>query len=142
MKIEPLLNSLKGMPLDFLSTVLDTLPVEFTIIDADDNVLFWNRHGIRVFKRGPAVIGRNVRMCHPAVSVDKVELVIERLRSGEEDHIDFWIDLPDGDTPRKLLIRYYAICDEGGNHLGILETTINLTPLQAYTGEYRLGDFK
>ncbi|MHA2384702.1 MAG: PAS domain-containing protein [Candidatus Thorarchaeota archaeon] len=142
MKIEPLLNSLKGMSLDFLSTVLDTLPVEFTIIDADDNVLFWNRHGIRVFKRGPAVINRNVRMCHPAVSIDKVELVIERLKSGEEDYIDFWIDLPDGDTPRKLLIRYYALRDDEGNHLGILETTINLTPLQAYTGELRLDDLK
>ncbi|MFX0055141.1 MAG: PAS domain-containing protein [Promethearchaeota archaeon] len=142
MKIEPLLNSLKEMSIDFLSTVLDTLPVEFTIIDADDNVLFWNRHGIRVFKRGPAVISRNVRMCHPAVSIDKVELVIERLKSGEEDYIDFWIDLPDGDTPRKLLIRYYALRDDDGNHLGILETTINLTPLQAYTGEFRLGDLK
>lgn len=142
MKIEPLLNSLKGMPPGFLSTVLDTLPVEFTIIDADDNVLFWNRHGIRVFKRGPAVIGRNVRMCHPTVSMDKVELVIRRLKSGEEDFIDFWIDLPDGDAPRKLLIRYYALRDDEGNHLGILETTINLTPLQAYTGEFRLGDQK
>ncbi|MHA2020735.1 MAG: PAS domain-containing protein, partial [Candidatus Thorarchaeota archaeon] len=77
-----------------------------------------------------------------ALSVDKVELVIERLKSGEEDYIDFWIDLPDGNTLRKLLIRYYAIRDEGGNHLGILETTINLTPLQAYTGEFRLDDFK
>jgi DUF438 domain-containing protein len=107
MKIEQLLNSLEGMSLDFLSTVLDTLPVEFTIIDADDKVLFWNRHGIRVFKR-----------------------------------IDFWIDLPDGDAPRKLLIRYYAIRDEEGNYLGILETTINLTPFQEYSGEFRLSDLK
>jgi DUF438 domain-containing protein len=122
--------------------VLDTLPVEFTVIDADDNVLFWNRHGIRVFKRGPAVISRNVRMCHPSVSIDKVDLVIERLKNGKEEYIDFWIDLPDGDTPRKLLIRYYALRDDEGKYLGILETSINLTPLQAYTGEFRLGDLK
>jgi PAS domain S-box-containing protein len=141
MTIEPLLKALDGLKLDFLSRILDTLPIEFSVIDADDNVRFWNQHGIRIFKRGPGVIGRNVRMCHPSASVDKVELVIETLRSGKEDCVSFWLDLPEGDKPRKLLIRYFAIRDQTGKYLGILETTINLTPLQQITGENRLGDF-
>ena len=100
------------------------------------------QHGTRIFKRGPAVIGRNVTMCHPKDSLDKVERVIELLKSGERDHVDFWIDLPDEDKPRKLLIRYFAIRDENEKYLGILETTINLTPLQVITGENRLGDLE
>ena len=140
MTIDPLLKALESMSVEFLSAMLDTLPLEFSVIDADDNVKFWNQHGTRIFKRGPAVIGRNVTMCHPKDSLDKVERVIELLKIGERDHVDFWIDLPDGDKPRKLLIRYFAIRDDNEKYLGILETTINLTPLQAITGQNRLGD--
>ena len=137
MKIEQLLNALSKMSADFLSTMLDTLPVEFSVLDADDNVLFWNKHGIRIFKRGPGVIGRNARMCHPEKSVDKVEKVLEYLKSGKRDRIDFWLDLPDGDKPRKLMIQYHAIRDDDGNYLGTLETTINLTDYQKITGALR-----
>ncbi len=142
MKIEPLVKALEKMSADFLSSMLDTLPVEFSVLDAEDNVLFWNKHGIRVFKRGPAVIGRNARMCHPKVSLDKMEKVLEYLKSGERDKIEFWLDLPVDDKPRKLMIQYRAIRDEDGNYLGTLETTINLTEYQGITGENRLGDFE
>jgi len=142
MTIEPLMNALKKMDYEFLSALFDTLPIEFSIIDADDNVLFWNYHGVRIFKRGPAVIGRNVRMCHPSDSIDKVDKVIKVLKSGERNEVQFWLDLPDGDTPRKLFIRYRAIRDDSGKYLGILETTVNLTPLQGIEGEQRLGDFQ
>jgi hypothetical protein len=141
MTIDPLMKALESMPLEFLSAMLDTLPLEFSVIDVDDNVMFWNQHGTRIFKRGPGVIGRNVTTCHPKASLEKVEKVIELLKIGERDHVDFWIDLPEGDKPRKLLIRYFAIRDDNQKYLGILETTINLTPLQAITGENRLGDF-
>ncbi len=142
MTIETLMNALKAMDYDFLSAVFDTLPVEFSLIDANDNVLFWNYHGTRIFKRGPAVIGRNVRMCHPADSIDKVNQVLRVLKSGERDVIKFWLDLPDGDTPRKVFIRYHAIRAKSGEYLGTLETTMNLTPLQGIEGEKRLGDFE
>ena len=141
MTIEPLLNSLGKMSTEFLAQLLDSLPVEFSVIDAEDNVLFWNYHGTRIFKRGPGVIGRNVRMCHPSESLHKVEKVLEHLKSGKEDSVDFWLDLPDGDKTRKVLIRYIAVRDAEGKYLATMEATINLTPLQAITGENRLGDF-
>ena len=142
MKIEPLVKALEKMSADFLTSMLDTLPVEFSVLDADDNVLYWNKHGIRVFKRGPAVIGRNARMCHPKTSLDKMDKVLEYLKSGKRDRIDFWLDLPEDGKPRKLMIQYRAIRDEDGNYLGTLETTINLTEYQGIAGESRLGDFE
>ena len=142
MPIEQLMTALKGMSYDFLGAMLDALPIEFSVIDANDNVLFWNKHGIRVFKRGPGVIGRNVRMCHPSASLDKVEKVVQLLKAGDKDHVDFWIDLPEDGNPRKMLIRYYAIRNEDGEYLGTLEASINLTPLQKITGENRLGDLE
>jgi PAS domain S-box-containing protein len=141
MTIEPLLNAIKGVPPELLAAIFDAMPIEFSVIDGDENVIFWNQHGTRIFKRGPAVIGRNVRMCHPQGSLDKVEKVIQTLKSGEKDEVAFWIDLPDDDKPRKLLIRYNAIRDDDGKYLGIVESTINLTPLQKITGQNRLGDF-
>ena len=109
MTIEPLLKAIEKMSTNFLAAVFDTLPVQFSVIDADDNVLFWNLHGIRIFKRGPAVIGRNVRMCHPKASLNKIEKVLEYLKSGERDRIEFWMDLPDGDEERSFLgLSYWA----------------------------------
>jgi hypothetical protein len=142
MTIEPLMNALKTMSPEVLSVMLDTLPIEFSVVDADDNVLFWNQHGTRIFKRGPGVIGRNVRMCHPKGSLDKVENVIKYLKSGKGDHVAFWIDLPDGETTRKILIRYFAMRDSEGKYLGTLEASLNLIPLQKIKGESRLADFK
>ena len=141
-RIEPLMKALEKMNTDFLSVMHDVLPVDFSVIDADDNVLYWNRHGIRIFKRGPAVIGRNVRMCHPAGSIHKVEKVLEYLKGGERDEIDFWLDMPVDGVPSKVLIRYKAIRDEEGKYLGTLEASINLTPLKTIEGENRLGDFE
>ena len=142
MTIEPLLKALEKMSPEFLAAMNDMLPVDFSVIDADDNVLYWNRHGERAFKRGPAVIGRNVRMCHPSGSLYKVEKVLEYLKSGKKNEVEFWLDMPVNGTPSKVLIRYKAIRDGEGNYLGTLETSINLTPLKAIEGENRLGDFE
>ena len=70
------------------------------------------------------------------------EKILEYLKSGKRDRIDFWLDLPEDGKPRKLMIQYRAIRDEDGNYLGTLETTINLTEYQSITGESRLGDFE
>ena len=47
-----------------LEAFLDTLPVEFSITDADDRVVAWNRHETRLFRRAQGVLGRDVRNCH------------------------------------------------------------------------------
>lgn len=127
---------------EFLAAMLDAFPMEFSVIDADDKVRFWNQHETRIFRRGYGVLGKDVRNCHPKKSLDKVLEVIDSLRSGEKDHVDFWIDLPAEGEPRKLLIRYFAIRGNDGKYLGTLEATLNLTPLQEISGENRLGDFK
>lgn len=142
MRIEALKHALDALDTEFLMIAMDTMPIEFTIIDGDDNVRFWNKHGIRVFKRGPAVIGRNVRMCHPQNTLASVEKVLKYLKSGENDYLDFWIDKKVGDETIKLFIRYAAIRDDQGNYLGTLETTIDITQFQGITGERRVSDIE
>ncbi len=54
-----------------LEALLDTLPVDFSLLDENDRVLAWNRHETRIFKRAEAVLGLDVRNCHPKKSLDK-----------------------------------------------------------------------
>ena len=60
------------LPDNVLEAVLETLPMEFSVLDADDKVLAWNKHDSRIFKRPEGVVGRDVKNCHPKRSLDKV----------------------------------------------------------------------
>jgi len=128
------------LPRDVLEAVLETIPVEFSVLDADDKVLAWNKHEARIFKRPEAVVGRDVRNCHPRKSLHKVEQILSEMKSGERDRARFWIDMQIGNTSEKqrILIEYYALRDPTGRYLGCLEASQNITDLQKITGEKRL----
>ena len=129
---------------DIIGTLLETIPFEFSVIDADDKVLAWNKHDTRIFKRPVGVIGRDVRNCHPKKSVHLVEKILDEMKSGERNLARFWIDLALGsenkDKKSKILIEYYALRDTSGNYLGCLELSRNISEIQSLSGEKRLLD--
>lgn len=130
------------MPENVLEALLETIPIEFSVVDKDDKVLVWNRHKTRIFKRPEAVVGRNVRDCHPKKSLDKVEAILREMKDGKRDKARFWIDLPIGPAgeKQKVLIEYYALRDGQGNYLGCLEASQNIAEIQSLQGEKRLLD--
>ena len=117
-----------------LSHLLDTLPIDITFVGADDTVRYFSQGSERVFPRTKAIIGRNVKNCHPPASVHIVEGIIADFKSGKKDHEDFWIKLGD----KFVYIRYFAVRDEAGSYLGVLEVTQDIAPIQAIEGEKRL----
>ena len=125
-----------------LEVLLETLPVEFSLVDHDDKVLAWNKHETRIFKRPEAALGRNVRQCHPEKSLSKVEKIILEMKEGKRDVAKFWIDLPIGKDggKNKVLIQYLALRDKDGKYLGCLEASQNITQIQEIKGEKRLLD--
>ena len=125
-----------------LEAILDTLPIEFSVLNKDDEVRAWNKHETRIFKRPEAAIGRNVRQCHPPKSVDKVEKIISEMKEGKRDIAEFWINLPIGEagSERKILIRYFALRNKDGRYLGCLEASMDITDIQKIRGEKRLLD--
>lgn len=125
-----------------IDAVLETIPVEFSLIDKNDNVLGWNKHETRIFKRPKGVVGRNVRNCHPRKSLDKVEKILNEMKEGKRDKATFWIDLTRDERgeKRKILIQYFAVRDKKGNYLGCLEASQDITDIQKITGEKRLLD--
>jgi len=127
---------------DTLEAVLETMPIEFSVLDENDEVLAWNKHKTRIFKRPEAVVGRNVRKCHPNKSLNKVETIIKEMREGKRDKARFWIDLalPDYEEKQKVMIEYYALRDKNGKYIGCLEASQNISELQKLKGQQRLLD--
>jgi PAS domain S-box-containing protein len=126
------------LPEDVLNALLETVPIEFSVLDAHDTVLAWNKHETRIFKRPESVVGRNVRDCHPKKSLHKVEQILNEMKDGTRDKARFWIDLTIDDVTHKVLIEYYALRDSDGNYLGCLEASQDITEIQGLTGERRL----
>jgi DUF438 domain-containing protein len=123
-----------------LTALLDTLPVEFSITDANDKVIVWNRHDTRLFKRSPNVIGRDVRACHPRQSLDKVERILSEMKAGTRESAEFWIDMKVEDKLEKVLIQYFALRDPQGKFLGCMECSQKISRLRSLTGQQRLLD--
>ena len=125
-----------------LEAVLETIPLEFSILDKNDKVLAWNKHETRIFKRPAAAVGRDVRKCHPPKSLSKVEQILSEMKQGKRDMAQFYIDLPIGKNQEKnkVIIQYFALRDKNKNYLGCLEASQNITPIQNIKGEKRLLD--
>jgi len=129
-----------SLPKEVLDSILETIPVEFSVLDINDKVIAWNKHDTRMFRRPVGVIGRDVRNCHPKKSLDKVEKILKEMKEGKRDKARFWIDLKRNNEKRKILIEYYALRDENGKYLGCLEATQDITEIQSLKGEKRLLD--
>jgi PAS domain S-box-containing protein len=125
---------------ELMAALLETLPVEFSVLGADDRVAAWTRHETRIFRRPEAALGRNVRDCHPKKSLDKVEAILNEMKEGKRNKARFWIDLKHGEEgeARKVLIEYHALRSKEGAYLGCLECTQDITEIQALEGEKRL----
>lgn len=119
-----------------LKALFEVLPVDLTIVDANDKVRFYSEGPNRVFPRTTSVIGREVVNCHPPKSMHMVEKILRDFKSGESQEAEFWIDL----GPRNVYIRYFALRDEEDNYLGCLEVTQDITRIKSLEGQKRLLD--
>lgn len=125
-----------------LNAVSETIPIEFSVLDKNDNVLAWNKHETRIFKRPESALGRNVRKCHPQKSIAKVEQILDEMKSGKREKAEFWIDLLIGKKgeKHKILIRYFALRNKNHEYIGCLEASMDIKNIQEISGEKRLLD--
>ncbi|HET7752625.1 MAG TPA: DUF438 domain-containing protein [Anaeromyxobacteraceae bacterium] len=117
--------------------IFASLPVDLTFVDRDDRVAFFSEGPDRVFARSRAIIGREVKHCHPPKSVHVVERILEDFKAGRQSVAEFWIEL----HGKFVHIRYFATRDAAGAYLGTLEVTQDLTRLRALQGERRLLEY-
>jgi DUF438 domain-containing protein len=117
-----------------LIAMFNTMPVELTFVDNQDKMKFFSHGKNPVFKRNRAVIGRDVRLCHPPKSVAIVERIISDFKSGKHEKAAFWLEM----AGIFVYIEYYALRDEHNKYLGVLEVVQDITELRKIKGEQRL----
>lgn len=117
-----------------LNGFLNALPVDITFVDKGGYVKYFSDNAERIFPRTKAVLGRDVRNCHPPASVHVVEQIINDFKSGEKNEESFWINL----RGNFIYIRYFAVRSPEGEFLGTMEVTQNVTTVRSLTGEKRL----
>jgi uncharacterized protein len=120
--------------LEEMEALFKTLPIDITFVDKDDKVKFFSLGPDRIFTRNRAIIGRDVRMCHPPSSVHVVEQILIDFKSGKEKSAAFWISM----QGKFIYIEYFALRDNNGSYLGTIEFTQDLTRLRKLEGEQRL----
>ena len=121
---------------DELEAVLNTLPVDITFVGADDTVRYFSMGKERIFPRTPAIIGRSVQLCHPEKSVHVVNKIVEDFKAGRRESAEFWLPI----NGRMIHIRYFPVRGKGGEYLGTVEMTQDITDIQKITGQKRLLD--
>ena len=117
-----------------LTALLNTIPFDLTFVDKEDKVKFFTQGKERIFARSRAILGRKVFQCHPPSSVHVVEKILDDFKAGREDHAAFWINIKD----QFIHIEYFALRDKGGQYLGTIEVSQNLTEKRKLKGEQRL----
>lgn len=120
--------------LNELEALFKTLPIDITFVDKNDKVKFFSLGPDRVFTRNRAILGRDVRMCHPPSSVDVVDQILNDFKSEKENSAAFWINM----RGKFIYIEYFALRGKEGEYLGTIEFTQDLTHLRALEGEQRL----
>lgn len=120
-----------------LRILFESLPVDLTFVDENDEVRHFSESKQRIFPRSKAILGRKVQNCHPPESVHIVNEIIAAFRSGEKEHADFWISM----KGRFIYIRYFAMRNEQGEYKGTLEVSQDVTQIRKLKGEQRLLDW-
>ncbi|MCM8787418.1 MAG: DUF438 domain-containing protein [Candidatus Omnitrophica bacterium] len=126
------------LSLEEILNILNNLPVDITFINRDDKVVYFSESKDRIFFRPRAVLGRDVRNCHPPQSLDKVEKILNDFKNNIRDVADFWINF----KGKFVYIRYFAIRNKLSEYLGTLEVTQDITEIKKLEGEKRLLDEK
>lgn len=125
-----------------VASMFETVPIEITVLDANDEVVGWNKHETRIFKRPMTSMGLNFRDCHPEESLPRVIRIVDEMRDGTRNTARFWLDfeVEPGRKKHKVLIEFFALRDYSGKYLGCMECAQDIEEIKKLEGQKRLLD--
>ena len=121
-----------------LLAILNSMPFDITFVDRNDKVKYFSQGKERIFDRNRAILGRDVRMCHPPSSVHIVDQIIGDFKNGKADSAPFWIQM----HGKFIHIEYFALRNEKGEYLGTMEVSQDLTEKRSLEGDQRLLSYR
>ncbi len=119
------------MTLEQINLVLTHLPVDISLVDENDKIVYFSDCPNRIFPRSPEVIGRAVQDSHPANSVGTVNRILDAFRKGDKHSAEFWINFGE----KFVFIQYFALKDQQERYRGCLEVAQDVTNIRRLSGE-------
>lgn len=133
------------LTVDQLNAFLNSMPVELTYADDNNQFLYYNYHAEAedmLGARTPDQVGNPLANCHPEEAYQNVSWVVNQLRNNHTDHVR--IAVPSGGEDQFVVHDYYGMYDEEGNYMGINEVIHDIMPeVEFYleqTGQKLTGD--
>jgi len=117
-----------------LMAILNTLPVDITFVDKNDKVKYFSQGSDRIFQRNRAILNRDVRYCHPPASAHIVDKIIDDFKNNRSSRAPFWINM----GGKMIHIEYFALRNDNGEYLGVLEVSHDITVYRELEGEQRI----
>lgn len=134
------------LTVDQLNWFLNTMPIELTFADENNQFIYYNRMGedpkAMLAPRRPGQVGDPLADVHPPRALKGAANVVNQLRSGKTDLVKMSVP---GNGPTRHWMHYYkAMHDEAGNYRGINEWVVDLWPIVKYyletTGQKLIPD--
>ncbi len=117
------------LTVDQLNWFLQTIPLELTFADENNQYLYYNRHkeGDDMFaSRYQPDVGSSLADVHPPHTFNNVSWVISQLRSGNMDSVHVHVPIH---QDHYVVHNYQAMHDEDGKYRGINEYVLDLNPV-------------
>jgi DUF438 domain-containing protein len=122
---------------EIADAILETLPLEMTVLDENDRVVWWNTRRPRIFERADEILGRDVRSCHSEESAAMIDVILREMKAGKRERARFWHNRIAESVLQKLVVDYIAIRDGSGRYIGCVETLQDVAPFRFIEGEKR-----
>lgn len=114
-----------------IECLLESLPLDITIIDRDDKVIAWTSKDRKLFKIKDEVMGTDIRECHSIRSIDILENLLGEMKEGKLDSTRVVKDIEKNGKLRRFMTQYTALRDDDGNYMGCMEVDMDLSDIPA-----------
>ena len=121
-----------------IRAILNVIPMEITIIDAENINRFFDEDKNKVFKRPKMALNRNMFSCHPKRIERMVTKLIDDFKEGKRDSMHVMAKV-DG---REVLTNYYALRDENDEYIGTMEAVIHIDGIVESSNANKSGPIK
>lgn len=121
------------LTVDQIDALLDSIPLEFSYIDANNQFLYYNNDkpaAEMIAPSKPESVGQPLGTLHPEMITQMVQNIVAQLRTGDLDL--FQISHPRKNGAQYVTHNYKRIQDKDGNYMGINEYVQDLKPLIDY----------
>ncbi len=118
------------LTVDQLNYFLNSMPLELTYADSNNQFLYYNRMyepEDMLGSRSPEQVGSPLAQCHPERTYTGVAWVIQQLRTGKQDRVT--VHVPTHGPDKFVVHNYQAMRDEKGNYVGINEYIQDIKPI-------------